>query len=132
MSKSGSGYYSGTSGEGRALISEVQANGDKINPDDVVGIAKDKSGKIIWLEKGSLNGKPSGLLHILDAHESDFNNKGISTEDIADFVLTAVSKGKIIGYQGKGTGRPIYQVEYYGKTVTIQHPTRACKIKCVS
>ena len=30
MSKSGSGYYSGTSGEGRALISEVQANGDKI------------------------------------------------------------------------------------------------------
>ena len=86
MSKSGSGYYSGTSGEGRALISEVQANGDKINPDDVVGIAKDKSGKIIWLEKGSLNGKPSGLLHILDAHESDFNNKGISTEDIADMM----------------------------------------------
>ena len=42
---------------------------------------------------------------------------------IAGFVLTAVSKGKIIGYQGKGTGRPIYQVEYYGKTVTIQHPT---------
>ena len=110
---------SGTSGEGRALISEVQANGDKINPDDVVGIAKDKSGKIIWLEKGSLNGKPSGLLHILDAHESDFNNKGISTEDIADFVLTAVSKGKIIGYQGKGTGRPIYQVEYYGKTYKV-------------
>ena len=33
MSKSGSGYYSGTSGEGRALISEVQANGDKINPE---------------------------------------------------------------------------------------------------
>ena len=92
MSKSGSGYYSGTSGEGRALISEVQANGDKINPDDVVGIAKDKSGKIIWL---------------------------ISTEDIADFVLTAVSKGKIIGYQGKGTGRPIYQVEYYGKTYKV-------------
>ena len=119
MSKSGSGYYSGTSGEGRALISEVQANGDKINPDDVVGIAKDKSGKIIWLEKGSLNGKPSGLLHILDAHESDFNNKGISTEDIADFVLTAVSKGKIIGYQGKGTGRPIYQVVYYGKIYKV-------------
>ena len=69
--------------------------------------------------KRDANCKPSGLLHILDAHESDFNNKGISTEDIADFVLTAVSKGKIIGYQGKGTGRPIYQVEYYGKTYKV-------------
>ena len=90
MSKSGSGYYSGTSGEGRALISEVQANGDKINPDDVVEIAKDESGIIIWLENGLLNGKPSGLLHILDAHESDFNNKGISE------VIIVVKKIRLI------------------------------------
>lgn len=119
MSKSNSGYFTGTSGEGRALIDEVQARGDKINPDEVIGITKDTSGKIIWLEKGHLGGKPSGLAHIIDAHESNFNAKGIASSDISDFVLTAVSKGTIIGYQGKGTGRPIYEVEYNGKTYQV-------------
>ena len=119
MSKSNSGYFTGTSGEGRALIDEVQAHGDKINPDEVIGITKDSSGKIIWLEKGRLGGKPSGLAHIIDAHESNFNAKGIASSDISDFVLTAVSKGTIIGYQGKGTGRPIYEAEYNGKTYQV-------------
>ncbi|MGN0692550.1 MAG: hypothetical protein ACI4K7_09415, partial [Oscillospiraceae bacterium] len=43
------------------------------------------------------------------------HSKGIVTIDIADFVLTAVTKGELIGYQGKGTGRPIYKVTYNGK-----------------
>ena len=119
MSKSNSGYFSGTSGEGKALIAEVQAKGDKINPDDVIGITKDSNGKIIWLEKGHIGGKPSGLAHIMGAHESNFNAKGIASSDISDFVLTAVSKGRIIGYQGKGYGRPIYEVEYFGKTYQV-------------
>lgn len=119
MSKSDSGYFSGTSGAGQALIKEVQLNGDKISKDDVIGITKCSDGKIIWLEKGHLDGKPSGLMHILDAHEGNFNDKGIATEDIADFVLTAVAKGKIVGYQGKGTGRPIYEVNYQGSTYRV-------------
>lgn len=36
---------------GQIDIVGVQARGDKITPDDVIGIAKDKNGKIIWLEK---------------------------------------------------------------------------------
>ena len=116
MSKSNSGYFSGTSGEGKALIQEVKLHGDKISEDDVIGITKCSNGKIIWLEKGRLDGKPSGLAHILDAHQSHFNERGIATADIADFVLTAVAKGTIIGYQGKGTGRPIYEVTYNGST----------------
>lgn len=123
MSKGVSGYYSGTSGAGKALIDEVQANGNKINPDEVIGITKNDDGKIIWLEDGHLAGssgaKPSGLAHILDAHEKDFNRKGIASSDIADLVLTAVGKGKIVGYQGKGKGRPIYEVDYDGKTYKI-------------
>ena len=111
MSKGESGYFSGTSGEGRALIEIVKLKGYKISPENVIGIVKDNSGKIIWLEKGRLDGKPSGLVHILDAHQNDFNAKGIATEDIADLVLTAVSKGRIVGYQGKGEGRPIYEVD---------------------
>lgn len=119
MSKGGSGYFSGTSGEGKALIQEVQQKGLKITPDEVIGITKDKSGKIIWLEKGHLDGKPSGLAHIVQEHESNFNDKGIQTSDIADFVLSAVGRGTIIGYQGKGTGRPIYEVTYNGETYHV-------------
>ena len=118
MSKGNSGYFSGTSGEGKALIDEVEANGDKINPDEVIGIARDLSGKIIWLENGN-SGKKSGLSHILDAHEANFNNKGIASSDIADFVLTAASSGKIVGFQGKGTGRPIYEVSYQGNIYNV-------------
>ena len=119
MSKGESGYFSGTSGEGRALIEIVKLKGYKISPENVIGIVKDNSGKIIWLEKGRLDGKPSGLVHILDAHQNDFNAKGIATEDIADLVLTAVSKGRIVGYQGKGEGRPIYEVDYKGEIYQI-------------
>lgn len=119
MSKGNSGYFTGTSGEGHALIDEVQARGYKIDPDEVIGITKDSSGRITWLEKGHLGGKPSGLAHIIDAHESNFNAKEIASTDISDFVLTAVSKGTIVGYQGKGTGRPIYEVEYHGKIYRV-------------
>ncbi len=119
MSKPSSGYFTNTRGAAKSLIAEVQARGDKITSDDVIGIAKDKSGKIIWLERGTLDGKPSGLKHILVAHEDNFNSKGIATADIADFVLTAVTKGEIIGYQGKGTGRPIYKVTYNGKEYKV-------------
>lgn len=119
MSKGNSGYFTGTSGEGQALIAEVQADGNKITPENVIGITKDRNGKIIWLEKGTSNGKASGLKHILDAHENNFNNKGIATPDIPDFILTAVSKGKIIGYQGKGKGRPIYEITYSGKEYKV-------------
>lgn len=119
MSKSDSGYFTGTSGESRALIDEVKANGEKINPSEVIGITKDSSGRIIWLEKGHLDGKPSGLAHIMDAHESNFNDKGIASSDVSDFVLIAVSKGHIVGYQGKGTRRPIYEVDYHGTTYHV-------------
>ena len=112
MSKSNSGYFSGTSGEGKALIQEVKLNGNNISENDVIGITRCSDGRIVWLEKGHLGDKPSGLAHILDAHQSNFNDIGIATEDIADFILTAVAKGTIVGYQGKGTGRPIYEVTY--------------------
>lgn len=119
MSKGDSGYFSGTSGQGKALIDEVIASGYKITPSEVIGIARDPNGNIVWLEKGHLGSRPSGLAHILDAHESHFNKIGIQSADITDFILTAVSKGEIIAYQGKGLGRPIYKVNYGGKYYTV-------------
>ena len=98
----------------RALIAEVQARGDKISPDKVLGITRDLSGQIVWLEKGHIDGKPSGLAHIMHDHEFDFKTKGIASNEIPSFVLTTVAKGKIIGYQGRGTGRAIYEIIYKG------------------
>lgn len=34
--------------------------------------------------------------------------------------MTVLEKGKIIGYQGKGKGRPIYEVIYNGKNIELQ------------
>ena len=119
MSKGNSGCFSGTSGEGKSLIAEVEARGDKITSEEVIGITKKANGDIVWLENGHLGKKPSGLKHILDVHGGQFVRKGVSSSDIPDLVLTAVSKGEIIGYQGKGTGRPIYKVTYDGKEYKI-------------
>ena len=47
MSKGNSHLFSGTSGEGRALIDEVVVSGNKISPEKVVMITRDHSGKIV-------------------------------------------------------------------------------------
>lgn len=113
MSKGDSHLFSGTSGEGRALIDEVIANGDKISPNKVVMITRDPSDKIVWLETGN---DASGLQHIIKEHGSQFNGKGISNENIPNYVLEAVYQGNIVGTQGKKSPpRTVYEFTYNGK-----------------
>lgn len=116
MSKGSSHLFSGTSGEGKALIDEVIANGEKISPDKVVMITRDPFGKIVWLETGT---DKSGLKHILDAHGRKFNGKGIANDDIPDYILEAVYQGNIVGTQGKRNPRTIYEFTYNGLTQRI-------------
>lgn len=116
MSKAISGEFSGTKGEGAALISQLEARGEKFSKADVVAITQDVSGNIIWLEKGHLDDRPSGLAHILDAHGSDFDNQNIKREEIPQYIMIAVKYGTIVGHQGRGTGRPIYEFKYEGIT----------------
>ena len=120
MSKAKSGWFEGGSEKGRKLIGEVQSSGDKISPNDVIGIMKTDKGKIIWLEKGYVTTtNAAGLKHILKEHGSQFVSGGIPASMIGTFVLNAVAYGKIVGYQGKGTGRPIYEYNYGGKTYHV-------------
>lgn len=112
MSKGSSGLYTGTIGEGRDLIDEVIKSGEKISPDNVLLIAKDPSGKTVWIEKGNSS---AGLQHIINQHGSEFNGKGISNENIPAYVMTAVAQGKVVGSQGKRNPRTIYEFEYNGK-----------------
>ena len=117
MSKGSSHLFSGTSGEGKALIDEVIANGYKISPEKVVLSTRDPTGKIVWLEEGNSS---SGLQHIIDRHGHEFNGKGIANSDIPDYVLEAVYQGNIVGTQGKrNPPRTVYEFVYNGQTQRI-------------
>lgn len=116
MSKGDSHLFSGTSGSGKALIAEVQANGGKISPNKVIMIAKDPNGKIVWMETGNSH---SGLEHIINQHGKEFNGRGIANADIPNYVLEAVRQGKVVGTQGKCNPRTIYEFTYNGKKQLI-------------
>ena len=75
----GTGFHGGfgnTNGYKEAqtiqLISELEALGVKFTKEDIVFITKDKTGQVIWLEKGNSS---SGLEHIISRHEEDFQAK---------------------------------------------------------
>lgn len=116
MSKGNSYLFDRTSGEGRALINEVIDSGEKISPEKVVLITRDPNGKIVWLEEGNAS---SGLEHIIDRHEHDFNRRGIAKEDIPEYVLEAVYQGNVVGTQGKRNPRTIYEFTYNGERQRI-------------
>lgn len=116
MCKVISGAFSGTKGEFAALISQLEAREENFSKSDVIAITKDSSGRITWLEKGHLGDRPSGLAHIIDAHGADFEKQNITQESIPQYLMTAVKYGTIVGYQGRSTGRPIYEFTYAGIT----------------
>ena len=110
-------YFTAASDEGKSLINQVRSRGFKITEEDVIGIVRDPMNKIVWLEKGHLDGRPSGRVHIMDAHEAHFAAKGIAASDIDALILSAVAQGKIVGSQGRG--RPVYETVFHGKTYWI-------------
>ncbi|WP_197272155.1 RHS repeat-associated core domain-containing protein, partial [Neisseria sp. 83E34] len=93
-------------------VDELRANGIKFNPDDLLATGRTPSGKVVFLEKGNAK---AGLEHIIKEHGSDFARIGVSRENIPATVMEAVTKGRIVGYQGQGTGRPIYEVMINGQ-----------------
>lgn len=93
-------------------MDELANSGVKYNPEDIVAITKTADGKLVWLENGT---DAAGLNHIIAEHADDFLNKGITQEQIPDYVMNALKNGEIVGYQGRGTGRPIYEFTYNGE-----------------
>jgi filamentous hemagglutinin len=98
------------------LINELSEQGVKHTPENIIDIAKTPEGKIVFLETGN---NSAGLQHIIKEHGDDFINRGISEVQIPDVVMTAITKGKVVGYQGVGKGRPIYEFEFNGQIQRI-------------
>jgi len=98
----------------KKLVEEAKADGKKISEDDVVAIGKDKSGRIVWLEEGN---EKAGLAHVEGEHGDQFEEHGISREELPDVVHKAATEGTYTGQvQGKSPGRPIFEVEHNGQT----------------
>lgn len=93
------------------MLEALSKSGVKYNPDDVIAVTKTVDGKLVWLENGN---SKAGLEHIMN-HADDFSNKGIPKEQIKDLVMEGLNKGEIVGYQGRGQGRPIYEVIFNGE-----------------
>ena len=113
MSKGNSGLFNGTSGDTEQLILELEKRHEKFSKDDMVAITKTKDGKIVWLEKGHLGLRASGLIHIFQEHQRDFESAGIRADEIVDYIMKALQRGNRIGTQGRS--RAVYEVEYNGK-----------------
>lgn len=95
-----------------ALIKELQKRNENFTQKDIIAAERDRSGNVVWLEKGN---DRAGLKHIL-SHESQFTKFGVDRRDIPEYVMKAITGGNIIGYQGQGTGRPIYEFDHNGET----------------
>nr|WP_269136054.1 LXG domain-containing protein [Sporosarcina cyprini] len=93
------------------LLRELSESGVKHNPADVLAVTKTSNGKLVWLEKGN---SKAGFYHVM-RHADEFAAKGIKTNDIPDLLMKALSEGKVVGYQGRGQGRPIYEVVFNGQ-----------------
>jgi hypothetical protein len=89
-------------------LGELAANGIKHTPENIVDIRRIPDGRLAFLETGDAD---RGLEHIM-RHADDFAKRGVHADQIPDLVMTAVERGNVVGYQGRGTGRPIYDVIY--------------------
>jgi hypothetical protein len=97
-------------GESRQdLLDELERQGIKHNPDDIVEIGRTEAGQIVLLEKGNSR---AGLQHIMERHATEFANIGVPEEKIAKLVFTAVTTGRVVGTQRT---RPIYEVVFEGQ-----------------
>ncbi|MDU9026277.1 DUF637 domain-containing protein [Pseudomonas corrugata] len=97
-------------------LEELTAKGVKFSPENIVATTRSQSGQIVFLETGNLK---AGLQHIIEEHGSQFVQMGVSEAQIPSVVMRAVSEGKLIGYQGSGGGRPVYELDINGKPQRI-------------
>ncbi len=104
----------GAANAGRTeLLAELTERGIRHSADDIVDIRRLADGRIAFLETGNAR---AGLQHIVERHAGDFARVGIPESRIPAFVMDALSRGRVVGHQGRGTGRPIFELLFDGQT----------------
>jgi len=91
-----SGGYSNTKGassSNEALVKQLEQSGVKFSKKDMVFVTKDKTGQVVWLEKGN---ESSSLQHIVSRHADDFQSKhGVSKSQISNHLNDVFTSGKV-------------------------------------
>jgi len=99
-----------------ALMQALARSKVKHNSQDIIAITRTPRQQIVWLEKGTAQ---AGFQHIWNEHGADFLRQGISQKEFPLYIKAALEAVKIVGYQGRGTGRPIYEFTYHDKNRKI-------------
>ena len=85
----------------------MAANGVKFTPENIVSMARNHKGQVVFLETGN---SKAGLQHIIEMHGNQFAQMGVSERQIPNVVMRAISEEKLMAYQGTGMGRPVYEL----------------------
>ncbi len=98
------------------MLGEIRRAGVKFDEAKLVDVRRMPDGKLVFLEEGR---PAAGLQHILGEHAADFARRGVPEDEVPDLIMSTLERGQVIGYQGKGTGRPIYQAIINGEPQPI-------------
>ncbi|MEB3429145.1 hypothetical protein VLK81_03760 [Citroniella saccharovorans] len=102
MGAGNSGLYNNTKGSLKPdhLMEELRNSGVKFTEEDVVMIAKQKNGELLWLERGN---KVAGLIHIEEGHSENLKSAfGVNKNSIPSFIKNVIEQGRIISTVKKG------------------------------
>jgi hypothetical protein len=96
------------------LIAELRRQGVKHSPEAIVRIERMPDGRIVFLEQGKGGDEGSGLAHILENHEKQFADRGITRDAIPEFVFKLLREAEAIGKYGRGG--VVYRTVVNGET----------------
>ncbi len=81
----------------------------KFNKKNLIFVYESSDKRLIWFEKGDID---SGLIHILNQHQDDFENIGVKAIEVPKYLHDVISKGKIIETNQKsGRNYIVFQYE---------------------
>lgn len=82
------------------LMEKLRNSGVKFTEEDVVMIAKQKNGELLWLEREN---KVAGLIHIEEGHSENLKSAfGVNKNSIPSFIKNVIEQGKIVSNVKKG------------------------------
>lgn len=96
-----------------ALVSELKNAGLKFKREDMVFVTRDKTGQVVWLERGNT---AAGMEHIRSrGHDEQFARAfGIPKTEVERYLYKVVSQGAVVSNQVRHIGsRTGYERVYY-------------------